>query len=641
VSITEQSEYIAPPLSFLFSSLVSKICFVKQMPDRKPQPGGVLDPRLGISNKRTTCETCGQALTECTGHFGYIALELPVFHIGYFRNTQQILQCICKSCARVLLNDEDRRVFARRFRSSSLERTRREAVFRRVLDRCKRVKFCPHCGEFNGPVKKAPSSLKLVHDQFAKPNSPDAKEKYIFSELTKAADNNESIRQNVGKIMDDLNPSRVQGLFRAIPDEDCELLDLAGRPEHLLMTHVPVPPVCIRPSVEMDGGAGSNEDDLTVKLMQIVEVNNILRQGMEKGLPVPTLTENWDFLQVQCAVYINSDLPGVTSMYQVPGKPTRGFVQRLKGKQGRCRGNLSGKRVDFSGRTVISPNPTLGVEEVGVPRLMAITLTFPERVTDSNMDKLRKRVLAGAGVHPGANFVVFPSGDKTFLKYGDRRRIAAELKVGDVVERHLEDGDVVLFNRQPSLHRMSIMSHRVRVLEGRTLRFNECVCAPYNADFDGDEMNVHVPQTEEARAEARELLGVRHNLATPKSGEILIAATQDFLTASFLLTSKDSFFTRAQVWYLHACTFSHVCESISCCCCASNADTVASMVVQGWSVLESASSALASASFFSFFLFFFFFQAYNQSIIAAVDVSNGVLLPSPRRERSFHVFEAS
>jgi len=94
---------------------------------------------------------------------------------------------------------------------------------------------------------------------------------------------------------------------------------------------------------------------------------------------------------------------------------------------------------------------------------------------------------------------------------------------------------------------MSIMAHRVRVLEGRTLRFNECVCAPYNADFDGDEMNIHVPQTTEAKAEARELMGVRHNLATPKSGEILIAATQDFLTNSFLLTSKDTFLTRAQV----------------------------------------------------------------------------------------------
>jgi len=524
--------------------LRSNIATDMQMPERRPQKNGVLDPRLGVSSKRATCETCGQMLAECTGHFGYIKLELPVFHIGYFRSTMQILQCVCKSCARVLLTDEERRLAARKFRNSSMERVRRENLFRKVLDRCKRVRACPHCGEMNGPVKKAPSSLKIIHDQFFKSEAAAAEYR---KEFEKASLKNESLRAYLKNVMDDLNPLRVQGLFRAIPDEDCELLDLAGRPEDLLLTVIPVPPVCLRPSVEMDAGAGSNEDDLTVKLMQIVEVNNILRQGLERGLPISNVAENWDFLQVQCAVYINSDLPGVTSMYQVPGKPTRGFVQRLKGKQGRFRGNLSGKRVDFSGRTVISPNPILGVEEVGVPRLMAMTLTYPERVSDSNIAKLRQRVIAGATAHPGANFVVFPSGDKVFLKFGDRKRIAKELKTGDIVERHLEDGDIVLFNRQPSLHRLSIMSHRVRVLEGRTLRFNECVCAPYNADFDGDEMNLHVPQTEEARAEARELLGVASNLSTPKSGEILVAATQDFLTCAFLLTSKDVFLSRPEI----------------------------------------------------------------------------------------------
>lgn len=515
-----------------------------QMPERRPQPNGVLDPRLGISSKRATCDTCGQMLADCTGHFGYIKLELPVFHIGYFRSTLQILQCVCKCCARVLLSDNERRVAARKFRNSSMERVRRENLFRKVLDRCKRVRVCPHCGETNGPVKKAPSSLKLIHDQFNKSES--AAEEYR-REFVKAAASNEALKANLKSVMDDLNPLRVQGLFKAIPDEDCELLDLAGRPEDLLLTAIPVPPVCIRPSVEMDAGAGSNEDDLTVKLMQIVEVNNILRQGLERGLPISNIAENWDFLQVQCAVYINSDLPGVTSMYQVPGKPTRGFVQRLKGKQGRFRGNLSGKRVDFSGRTVISPNPTLGVDQVGVPKLMAMTLTYPERVTHNNISKLRSRVEVGASEHPGANFVEFPSGDKVFLKFGDRQRIAKNLKIGDVVERHLEDGDIVLFNRQPSLHRLSIMAHKVKVLEGRTLRFNECVCAPYNADFDGDEMNLHVPQTEEAKAEARELLGVSSNLSTPKNGEILVAATQDFLTSSYLLSSKDTFLSRPDV----------------------------------------------------------------------------------------------
>lgn len=202
--------------------------------------------------------------------------------------------------------------------------------------------------------------------------------------------------------------------------------------------------------------------------------------------------------------------------------------------------------MDFSGRTVISPDPNLRIDQVGVPVHVAMTLTFPERVCKHNIEKLRGRVKNGMALHPGANFVNFASGAKQYLKYGDRRRVAAELKYGDVVERHLEDGDVVLFNRQPSLHKMSIMAHRARIMPWRTLRFNECVCTPYNADFDGDEMNIHVPQTEEARAEALTLMGVHNNLCTPKNGELLVAATQDFLTSAFLLTSRDSFFDRSQ-----------------------------------------------------------------------------------------------
>ena len=127
-----------------------------------------------------------------------------------------------------------------------------------------------------------------------------------------------------------------------------------------------------------------------------------------------------------------------------------------------------------------------------------------------------------------------------------REKIANDLKYGDVVDRHLVDGDIVLFNRQPSLHKLSILCHKVRVHPGRTFRLNESVCNPYNADFDGDEMNVHVPQTEEARTEAIELMGVKHNLVTPKNGAPIIAPIQDFITASYLLSQKDRFFDRAE-----------------------------------------------------------------------------------------------
>lgn len=138
-----------------------------------------------------------------------------------------------------------------------------------------------------------------------------------------------------------------------------------------------------------------------------------------------------------------------------PGqKPIRGFVQRLKGKQGRFRGNLSGKRVDFSGRTVISPDPNLRIDEVAVPERVAKILTYPERVTPYNVEALRKAVRNGADVHPGANYVA--RGDnKKFLRFGNRNAIADNLCIGDIVERHLVDGDIVLFNRQPSLHKVA------------------------------------------------------------------------------------------------------------------------------------------------------------------------------------------
>uniref|UniRef100_A0A7S3JTW6 DNA-directed RNA polymerase subunit n=1 Tax=Aureoumbra lagunensis TaxID=44058 RepID=A0A7S3JTW6_9STRA len=265
------------------------------------------------------------------------------------------------------------------------------------------------------------------------------------------------------------------------------------------------------------------------------------------------IVETWNFLQVQVALYFNGELGPSLLGRALPSeraKPIRGLCQRLKGKSGRFRGNLSGKRVDFSGRTVISPDPNLRIDQVGVPLQVAKILTYPERVTNFNLEQMKILIKNGPHVHPGANYVEFSAENektpfiKKSLQYGDRKKIAARLRVGDIVERHICDDDIVLFNRQPSLHKLSIMAHRVKVMPWRTFRFNECVCAPYNADFDGDEMNLHLPQTEEAKAEAAVLMPSQLNISTPRNGEPLIAATQDFLTAVFLLTQRDIFFNK-------------------------------------------------------------------------------------------------
>lgn len=511
--------------------------------DRLPVQNGVLDRRLGTTDKNAFCETCGQSYVNCVGHYAYIKLVVPVFHIGYFKHTIAILQAICKTCARVLLDEPERRNYIRRFRRPNLENIQRQALSKAVNSMARKVVYCPYCSATNGTVKKA-GALKIIHDKFRAKKTAEEMEKWKKT-FAPAVEAQKELSMYLNKaVHEELNPLKVLDLFRRISDEDCELLGLQpgwGRPEEFIWQYLSVPPVCIRPSVAQDGA--SNEDDLTVKLTEIVFTNALIKQGLSRGAPTPQFMEQWEFLQLSVAMYVNSELPGVPSQ---PGqKPIRGFVQRLKGKQGRFRGNLSGKRVDFSGRTVISPDPNLRIDEVAVPERVAKVLTYPERVTPHNIEMLRKAVRNGPDVHPGANYV--SRGEtKKFLKFANRSSIADGLAVGDVVERHVIDGDIVLFNRQPSLHKLSIMCHRAKVRPWRTFRLNECVCGPYNADFDGDEMNLHVPQTEEARTEALELMSVKHNLVTPRNGDPVIAAIQDFITASYLLSRKDTFLDRRQ-----------------------------------------------------------------------------------------------
>lgn len=514
---------------------------------RLPKQHGALDRKMGVSDNFSDCSTCGGRLATCQGHFGRIKLALPVFHIGYLKQTISILQNICKDCSSVLLDLETKRKFLAELRHPGIDNLRRMQILKRINDQCKKQRRCLHCNALNGVVKKA-SALKIIHDKYRwiGKKVPDDKIEFDAS-FENARRDVPDLDKFVKKAMDDLNPLRVLNLFKQISPPDCELLGLdsrKGRPEDYLWQEVPAPPVCIRPSVMQD--TASNEDDLTVKLTEIVWTSNIIRAGLEKGISLVNLMEQWEFLQLSLALYINSDTPSGPGM--PASKPIRALCQRLKGKQGRFRGNLSGKRVDFSGRTVISPDPNLAIDEVAVPDRIAKILTYPERVTRYNRDKLKTLVANGALQYPGANYVLKKNETvRRNLRFGRRAEISRDLNIGDIVERHLEDGDIVLFNRQPSLHRLSILSHRVKVRPWRTFRLNECVCTPYNADFDGDEMNLHVPQTEEARAEAMNLMGVTHNLITPRSGGPIIAATQDFISASYLISKKDQFFDRAQL----------------------------------------------------------------------------------------------
>jgi DNA-directed RNA polymerase III subunit RPC1 len=386
----------------------------------------------GMSVKDALCGTCGKGLDECVGHFGYIDLELPVFHVGYFKATITVLQTICKTCSHALLNEKMRNIYRAKLRKPNLPYLTKKALRKQIQEVCKKVTRCPHCNDINGVVKKC-GMLKISHEKFRSVKKDNTIIKAELVAYDNAVQFNKEIEPMLScGLIKMLNPIEVLHLFERIPDEDVQFLLMNpqhGHPKDMILTRVPVPPVCIRPSVVSDLKSGTNEDDLTMKLTEIVFLNDVIVKHRLIGANSSLILEAWDFLQLQSALYINGELSGIPLNMQ-PKKSSRGIIQRLKGKQGRFRGNLSGKRVDFSGRTVISPDPNLRIDQVGVPELVAKILTFPTRVNEANIELMRKLVRNGADVHPGATYLQEKSsGIRKFLKYGNRENLARNLKV--------------------------------------------------------------------------------------------------------------------------------------------------------------------------------------------------------------------
>jgi DNA-directed RNA polymerase subunit A' len=313
----------------------------------------------------------------------------------------------------------------------------------------------------------------------------------------------------------------------------------------MILTVLPVPPVTARPSITLDNGQRS-EDDLTHKLVDIIRINQRFMENREAGAPQLIIEDLWELLQYHVTTFIDNEISGTPPARHRSGRPLKTLSQRLKGKEGRFRGSLSGKRVNFSARTVISPDPTLSLNEVGVPERVAREMTQTLNVTERNIEEAQQYVRNGPEGHPGANYVKRPDGRRLKVTEKNCEELAEKVELGWEVNRHLVDGDIVIFNRQPSLHRMSIMAHEVVVMPYKTFRLNTTVCPPYNADFDGDEMNMHALQNEEARAEARVLMRVQEQMLSPRFGENIIGAIQDHISGTYLLTHTNPEFSETQ-----------------------------------------------------------------------------------------------
>ncbi|MDA8805285.1 DNA-directed RNA polymerase subunit A' [Euryarchaeota archaeon] len=630
---------------------------------------GLMDPHMGVIEPGLVCPTDNCKYDESPGHFGHIALELPVIHIGFVNLIKTALKATCSKCSRILLHDtpsthpsnpelSEQDYYRTRIRDIQIKHGVGSTEFAKIIKEVEKVTTgtrrgqCMHCQAMQG---------KIMLD---KPTT--------FKEKLES--------QGAGKaeIERKLNPRDVREWLSAIPSDDLIFIgmDKKNRPEWIVLKVLPVPPITVRPSITLDSGDRS-EDDLTHKLVDVLRINQRLRENRDTGAPQLIVEDLWELLQYHITTYFDNQTSGIPPARHRSGRTLKTLTQRLKGKEGRFRSNLSGKRVNFCARSVISPDPYLGVNEVGVPKKIAKELTVPIRVTSRNREQMRQMILRGPDVHPGVNYIirgdnrrvrinqrsrlinagfrchnpecneettlrpdmhqclpapnflpglvikpeifVNPDGtqETTYVvddeatlanlrgedidsqklaeddpraklhyrwmhelaqadkvhpdphpehlqiscphcgspsdEWGDQTRVEDRLstidrngnpKPGLLVERHLIDGDVAIFNRQPSLHRMSMMVHEVRVMEGHTFRFNLAVCTPYNADFDGDEMNLHVIQSEEARAEAKILMRVQEHILTPRYGGAVIGGIHDHISGAYLLSRPGTLINR-------------------------------------------------------------------------------------------------
>ncbi len=457
-----------------------------------PVDGGLMDVSLGVIDPGLRCKTCSGKLKECTGHFGYVDLARPIIHIKYTKIVLVLLNSVCRECGRLLSTEQE--IKDKGLKGSIL------------LKYLKAIKKCPHC------------QAKQFVIKLEKP--------YTYLEDDKR-----------------ITPIDIVSRFEKIPDADIELIGMNpayARPEWMVLTILPVPPVTTRPSITLETGERS-EDDLTHKLGDIVRINQRLFENINAGAPEIIIEDLWDLLQYHITTYFDNEIPQIPPARHRSGQPLKTLTERIKSKEGRFRHNLAGKRVNFAARTVISPDPKIEFNEVGVPHVIATELTIPERVTEWNVNWLKKFIENGPENYPGANYIITPDGRKKKITEDTKKQIIEELKPGYIVERHLMDGDICVFNRQPSLHRMSIMCHKIKVMPGKSFRLNPAVCTPYNADFDGDEMNLHIPQNEEARAEAEILMQVQSQIITPKNGLNVIGSLHDAITGNYLLTKNLNF----------------------------------------------------------------------------------------------------
>ncbi|KNA00007.1 DNA-directed RNA polymerase II largest subunit [Plasmodium vivax North Korean] len=550
---------------------VCEIVNVDLYKDGLPREGGLNDIRMGTIDYKTLCGTCNMNVKYCPGHFGYIELAKPMYHYGFMNVVLNVLRCVCYHCGRLLCNTSNSKVkFIEKIKVNSLR-------LKRLSEVCQGIKVCDHSSPqeedtlhlndnsvdnfYNNDL----SNLNVNQQMLLNPNSygnifeivnkEDVDCGCVQPKYSREGPNMfiqflHSSEEDIDESKRKLSAEEALDILKKIRKEEMPILGFNSDrciPASLILTFIPIPPPCARPYVQY--GNQRSEDDLTLKLLDIVKTNIQLKRQTDRGAKSHVLQDLCALLQFHITTLFDNDIPGMPIATTRSKKPIKAIRTRLKGKEGRLRGNLMGKRVDFSARTVITGDPNLNIDYIGVPKSVAMTLTFCETVTPLNYDDLKKLVERGPYEWPGAKYIIRDNGTKYDLRHV-RKNSERELEYGYKVERHMTDEDYILFNRQPSLHKMSIMGHKAKILPYSTFRLNLAVTSPYNADFDGDEMNLHLAQSHETRSEIKHLMIVQKQIVSPQGNKPVMGIVQDSLLAIRKFTRRDNFLTKEEVMSL-------------------------------------------------------------------------------------------
>ncbi|CAD2106122.1 DNA-directed RNA polymerase II subunit RPB1, putative [Plasmodium vinckei] len=551
---------------------VCEIVNVDIYKDGFPRDGGLNDIRMGTIDYKALCGTCNMNVKNCPGHFGYIELAKPMYHYGFMNIVLNVLRCVCYHCGRLLCDMNSSKVkYIEKIKVNSLR-------LKRLSDLCQGIKVCNHSSVqddnlyindtsidnfYNNDLSNLNVNQQMLLNSsnnysnlFEMISKEDVDCGCVQPKYTREGPNmyiqflHNNNEDDVDGSKRRLSAEEALDILKKIRKEEMSILGFNSdrcTPPSLILTCMPIPPPCARPYVQY--GNQRSEDDLTLKLLDIVKTNIQLKRQTDRGAKSHVLQDLCSLLQFHITTLFDNDIPGMPIATTRSKKPIKAIRTRLKGKEGRLRGNLMGKRVDFSARTVITGDPNLGIDYIGVPKSVAMTLTFCETVTPLNYDNLKKLVERGPYEWPGAKYIIRDNGSKYDLRHV-RKNSEKELEYGYKVERHMTDEDYILFNRQPSLHKMSIMGHKAKILPYSTFRLNLAVTSPYNADFDGDEMNLHLAQSHETRSEIKHLMIVQNQIVSPQGNKPVMGIVQDSLLAIRKFTRRDNFLTKDEVMAL-------------------------------------------------------------------------------------------